>query len=363
MPDVPEVSSGDPAGDASGDRTGGSARSGDAVAAGTDSAGGGPEPDPLRPAEAAPPPSGTEFSGTPPFGTPPSGTPPFGTPPAGTPPVGTPPAGTPPFGTPPLGGTGAEGNAPSAGPVPGAPPGSGSPWGAPPWGAPTWGGPPWGGPPQWSGWGPGWPASPPGWSPFPPGWSPSTAGPPSSSASSPRRPLSWLVIGGVLGAIAMVAIGLGIGFSVWGGSAPVADRGGAAFPAPRIGPGIGSGGFLGVEVGPSGFVPAPTAPTRSSTTPSTSPGTPSGPPAAPSTPGAHVVSVVPSSPAAKAGIEKGDTITEFATRPVRSALTLRIDVLGMAPGSRVKVGWVTPAGKHESATVTLARRPATRRLG
>lgn len=266
-----------------------------------------PSPPGARPSPTAP---------TPPTGTPPSGTPPFGTPPSGsTPPFGTPPPPTPPPGT-------------------------------PPWTVPGWGAPPWAGaPPQWYGWGPGWPGGPPQ--------------PPSDSSSSPsprHHPRSWVIVGGLLAAIAMVALGVGIGYSVWGGaSAPAASRHRVTVPFPRVSPftrastrgltraftgvfrGLGRGGFLGVKI---------------EATPSVT-----------TTSGAHVEGVVASSPAAKAGIVKGDTITEFDTRSVASARTLEIDVVRMSPGSRVKVEWVTPTGKHESATVTLASRPATSPLG
>ena len=227
---------------------------------------------------------------------------------------GAPPAGAPPAGAPPAG-------APPAGPPPAGPP--------PPWSMPGWGAPPWAGSPQWYGWGPGWPGGPPQ---PPPG---------SVPAAQPRRhPLSWVVVGGLLAAVAMVALGLGIGYSVWGGaSTPAAARNGAGVPLPRISPftAAGRGGFLGVRI---------------ATTPSLT-----------TTSGAHVEGVVASSPAARAGIVKGDTITGFGTRTVASARTLAIDVIRVSPGTREKVEWVTTTGKHEAATVTLARRPATRSLG
>ena len=229
------------------------------------------------------------------------------------------------------------GEAPSGAPGPGASPWATPPWGGTPWSGPPWGGPPWGVPPQWYGWGsggsggPGWPASAPPPSPTPPA----------------RRPLPWVIIGSVAAAIAMVALGLGIGYSVWGTGAPAVSRAGPAAPVPAlpVEPPFGRGAFLGVVVVSPGGLGGTSA---SSTA---------------STPGAHVVAVVPSSPAAKAGIVKGDVITEFATRPVRSAAALRTDVLRLAPGRRVEVGWTTPSGAHESATVTLAKRPTTGSVG
>ncbi len=232
---------------------------------------------------------------------------------------------------------------PPAAPEPAAPePGASQP-GAPPWATPPnvppWAAPPWGGPPQWYGWGgPGWTGGAP-----PPGFFGPPGAPP--APRSPRRPLPWVIVGSLIAAIAMVALGLGIGYSVWGTGAPATSRNGAAAPASPIEPPLGRGAFLGVVVVSPGGLGGTSAPSTALT------------------PGAHVVAVVPSSPAAKAGIVKGDVITEFATRPVRSAVALRTDVLRLAPGQRVEVGWTTPSGAHESATVTLAKRPTAGSFG
>src|SRR5579863_4830879 len=117
------------------------------------------------------------------------------TPAAGSPPSGTPPSGTAPYGTPPP--YGAPGSQP-----PGTP---GSPGAAPPWSTP-----PWSGTPGWGWQAGGWPGGPP------------TPG--ASSASPLRRPIPWVVIGALLAGVAMVALGLGIGYSVWGGSATAPAR-------------------------------------------------------------------------------------------------------------------------------------------
>ncbi len=234
----------------------------------------------------------------------PSATPPWRSPPEGA----TPPSATPPWGSPPGGAT-------------------------PPWANPPWGSPPWGAPPPWYGWGSGGP-----------GWPPSA---PPTPAPAARRPLPWVIIGSLAAAIAMVALGLGIGYSVWGTGAPAVSRTGPATPVPvlPIQPPFGRGAFLGVVVVSPGGLGGTSAPPTVST------------------PGAHVVAVVPSSPAAKAGIVKGDVITEFDTHPVPSAAALRTDVLRLQPGSRVEVGWTTPSGAHESAQVTLAKRPTTGSVG
>lgn len=71
-----------------------------------------------------------------------------------------------------------------------------------------------------------------------------------------------------------------------------------------------------------------------------------------------MLAVVPDSPAAKAGIVAGDTITSFATHTVVSSLTLEFDTYRDGPGTKVSVAWTTPTGKHESTSVTLAKRPA-----
>jgi|GEM_PF-3352507 len=271
-------------------------------------------------------------------------------PPGGFPPGGPPWAAGP--GSPPW--AGAPWGGPWAG-VPGAGPwGPGSPWSgaaesAPPGSAPPGSAPPEGvppadvrgsGPPVWYGWGPWY-----GFGPWPGGGAPAA---PTSLAAGRRRWSTWLAVGGVLGAVALVAIGLGIGYSVWGtgGSAPV--RNAIPEPAPGIGPGPRilvprNAAFLGVLVVSSG--------TGSSSAPSTT------------VQGARVVAVVPSSPAARAGIVKGDTIVAFAGHAVRSAVTLRVDVLALAPGDHEKVTWVTPSNRRESATVTLATRPRTRSIG
>lgn len=342
MSDVPEASGGEPADDASSEMARGESLAPEDVPAGE-----APHPDPPTSTDwwrRDPEPSRAASSPlTPPAGSPPpgAGTPPFGTPPFGPEPSGTPPFGTPPFGSPPAGSgwtSGTESGETAAGTQPWSVPS----WAVPPSGGPSWGGPPWGappwmGPPYWYGWGPAWH-----------GAGPPPASPP-NSPSTRLRSVPWVIVGGVLAVVAMVALGLGIGYSVWGSGSTAAVRSGSRVPAPRTAPAPGRVGFLGVEVVSSGLAPGASPP---SSTSSTSP-----------PPGAYVLRVVPSSPAAKAGIVKGDTITAFAGHLVHSAVTLRVDVLRLAPGAHVKVAWVTPTGKHMSATLTLARRPTTSSIG
>jgi hypothetical protein len=212
---------------------------------------------------------------------------------------------------------------------PGAPSGG---WGGPPWGGPPWGAPGWG---PWYGWGPAGPTGP---------WQAPPAAPPRPPSVFRRPDGRWAVVGAVLATLALVGLGIVIGFSVWGGttSAPASSsRPGHLRPASPFSGTSGSQAFLGVAVAPVA------APTGTST----------------ATPGAHVVRVVAGSPAAKAGIVSGDTITMFGTQKVGSDLTLAFDVQHDSPGQKVKVGWVTAAGKHESASVKLASRSASSAIG
>jgi len=262
------------------------------------------------------------------------------TPAAGTTPVVTPGAeGTPPWGSPvrpPWAPAGEHDQAAGAGSA--TPPWGGPPWGGPPSGpqssgGPQWGGPPWGPPPwgPWYGWGPG------------PTWQ---TPPAQTRTATSRRPnvSPWTIAAAVLAFLALIGLGVLIGFSVWG-SAPAssASSGSPALKHPGLFPGTSTKrAFLGVEVAPNAFA------------------TPSG---SKSSPGAHVVKVVPGSPAAKAGIVRGDVITRFGTQRVSAALTLSFDVQRDSPGQHVKVTWLTAKGRHDSATVTLATRPAGRSLG
>lgn len=186
------------------------------------------------------------------------------------------------------------------------------------------------------------------------------------------------MIGGALAAVALVALGVGIGFSAWGTTQPVSASGRSSAPTrplrpgepllPRNTPGAlpGIGGttakkeaFLGVEVAPTTGLPAGLTASTSATAPAVPKST--GPSRVA---GAHVLGVVSTSPAAKAGIAKGDTITRFRTQRVVNAITLSFDVSHAKVGESVRVDWVTPAGTHEHATVKLTtRRAANRSVG
>jgi S1-C subfamily serine protease len=70
-----------------------------------------------------------------------------------------------------------------------------------------------------------------------------------------------------------------------------------------------------------------------------------------------VVSVVPGSPAARAGIAPGDVITAFGGRTVSSPQALSALVLRRSPGAKVRVRWIDRYGTARTATVTLASGP------
>ena len=92
---------------------------------------------------------------------------------------------------------------------------------------------------------------------------------------------------------------------------------------------VGGTAFLGVDVRPSGSGAA----------------------------GEAVVGVVPRSPAAKAGIVAGDTITAVSGHAVTSPTSVLEQLLPRHPGERVKVRWVDPSTGTHTASVTLASGP------
>jgi serine protease Do len=72
--------------------------------------------------------------------------------------------------------------------------------------------------------------------------------------------------------------------------------------------------------------------------------------------GALVTMVTPGSPAAKAGFEKGDLITEFNGRQVKDMRQFRLLVSQTAPGRKVTLR-VVRDGKEKSLTATLGEMP------
>jgi S1-C subfamily serine protease len=75
--------------------------------------------------------------------------------------------------------------------------------------------------------------------------------------------------------------------------------------------------------------------------------------------GATVQQVLQGTPAAKAGIVAGDTITKVDSKAVSSADALSTTLGTYSPGDKVKITWVSgTTGKTQSATVTLMAGPA-----
>jgi S1-C subfamily serine protease len=73
--------------------------------------------------------------------------------------------------------------------------------------------------------------------------------------------------------------------------------------------------------------------------------------------GVTVAGVYPGTPAARAGIVRGDRITRIGDTSVSSAAALRQAVRAYAPGDRVRVVWTDAAGTTHLATVTLIAGP------
>lgn len=75
--------------------------------------------------------------------------------------------------------------------------------------------------------------------------------------------------------------------------------------------------------------------------------------------GATVDQVLRGTPAARAGITAGDTITKVGSKAVSSADELSQALAKYSPGDKVKITWVSgTSGKTHSATVTLMAGPA-----
>lgn len=73
--------------------------------------------------------------------------------------------------------------------------------------------------------------------------------------------------------------------------------------------------------------------------------------------GAVVENVITGTPAASSGLAAEDVITALDGTAVSSPTALIELLLKEHPGDSVKVSWQTPAGAHESATITLASGP------
>jgi S1-C subfamily serine protease len=75
------------------------------------------------------------------------------------------------------------------------------------------------------------------------------------------------------------------------------------------------------------------------------------------TSGAEVVRVIDGSPAARAGLSDGDTITSLGGESVTSPNALTKIVLKEKPGTLTKLGYVDPNGKRHTVTMRLASGP------
>lgn len=73
--------------------------------------------------------------------------------------------------------------------------------------------------------------------------------------------------------------------------------------------------------------------------------------------GAVVENVITGTPAASSGLAAEDVITSLDGTAVSSPTALIELLLKEHPGDSVKVSWQTPAGAHDSATITLASGP------
>jgi serine protease Do len=71
--------------------------------------------------------------------------------------------------------------------------------------------------------------------------------------------------------------------------------------------------------------------------------------------GITISSVVPGSPAERAGLKVGDTIVSVDGKPVKTGDELVNDIAGRKPGSAVKLGYFRN-GKQDEASVTVADR-------
>lgn len=78
--------------------------------------------------------------------------------------------------------------------------------------------------------------------------------------------------------------------------------------------------------------------------------------------GALVADVTSGSPAAKAGIKRGDVIMGWADRPIRRARDLRMEVAGTAPGTGLTLTLLRD-GREETIEVTVREQPAERSAG
>ena len=75
--------------------------------------------------------------------------------------------------------------------------------------------------------------------------------------------------------------------------------------------------------------------------------------------GAVVVDIVPNSPAADAGLERGDVIVEVGGQTISSNSDLTSALTKLDPGQHVDLSVVRPGGEEESVEVELGERPGS----
>ncbi len=73
--------------------------------------------------------------------------------------------------------------------------------------------------------------------------------------------------------------------------------------------------------------------------------------------GVQVSGVLPGSPAARAGLAAGDTITSVAGRSVGTPTAVHSALSQYHPGDKVSIGWTDQSGSSHTSTVTLAQGP------
>jgi S1-C subfamily serine protease len=68
--------------------------------------------------------------------------------------------------------------------------------------------------------------------------------------------------------------------------------------------------------------------------------------------------VIPGGPAARAGLQAGDTITAIDGTAIGDAAALSAALAGHTPGQDVTITWIDPTGAAQSTSLTLATGPA-----
>jgi S1-C subfamily serine protease len=79
----------------------------------------------------------------------------------------------------------------------------------------------------------------------------------------------------------------------------------------------------------------------------------------PNVPGVAVGAVAPGSPAAQAGLARGDVLTAIGATTLHSSSDVQQALTTLKPGDQVRVSWVqVTTNQHVTKTVTLAQAPA-----